>query len=119
MSNVVVEGSFDENRKWSMAIRAVGKSGNHIHTVIRDSQGRIVTDKTEDADAVWLSINDMSGSLFLVTASPDFSIPGGSKTLAVDSDTSMTLDWTSMASVNPPDPNAARSAKIRSKSRRR
>jgi hypothetical protein len=115
VTNVVVQGSFDEDRKWSLAVRAVAKSGNRVHTIIKDTQGKIVSDKTEDHDAVWLSVGDMNGNINLVTAGPDYSVPGGTKTLAVGTDESLTLEWSSMTAINPPKADSARSVKRRSR----
>lgn len=114
VTSVVIQGSFDKDRKWSMAIRAVAKKGNRIHTVIRDTQGKVVSDKTEDTDVPWLSLDDLNGNLTLATASTGFDIPGGAKTHVINADESLTLEWSAMAAKNPPAADAARSAKIRS-----
>ncbi len=114
VSNFVIQGSFDKDRKWSMAVSALAKNGNHVRIITRDTPGGPITsDKTETQDIGWLSLGDLNGGLSLLTAGPDFSITAGSVTKTIDSDQSMTLEWSAMAAVHPPSSTAARSVQTK------
>lgn len=108
VSNVLFEGGFDEDRNWNLTIRSLALKSNRIHSVLRDTLGNLVYDKTEDKDGAWFSMGDMNGNLTLATANAGFDIPGGTKTLVINADEQMTLEWTAMPARNPPAADAAR-----------
>jgi hypothetical protein len=110
VTSLLYQGSFTDKREWSLNILATGIKGHRIHTIIRDTQGKVVSDKTEDVDAVWQSLGDLNGHAALKTVPLNHDIPGGTVTNAINSTDSLTLTWSAMSAAGPPDPTAARSA---------
>jgi hypothetical protein len=112
VSNVVLQGSFDKDRKWSMAVNALAKSGNHVHVITKNTaNGPVTSDTTVTQDIGWTSTGDLNGGLSLLTAGLDYSIAAGSVTNTINPDQPMTLEWSAMTPNHPPASDAARSAK--------
>ncbi|MCW3100550.1 MAG: hypothetical protein JWL77_6168 [Chthonomonadaceae bacterium] len=118
-SSLDYEGSFDQNRQWSLNILATAIQGNHVHTITRDPAGKVTSDKTVVTDGVWQSVGDLNGGLWLKTLPLNYNIPAGSIMETINPTHTLTLEWSAMNAISPPDPTVSRSSTLASPAGRR
>ncbi|MEP6755161.1 MAG: hypothetical protein ABJA67_06655 [Chthonomonadales bacterium] len=113
VSSFYFQGGFQPNRHWRLEMNVSIVKGKHVKLTHFDKNGVINDVQTRDDNALWVSSSNPNGGAYLQVLGAGYSIAPGSWTYSNGPNDVRTMEWGQIPTTDPPDPKAARSARVK------